>query len=82
MMSTFTAATAATIVLPMAYGSSVFAEAATAGSDLYHSLPANVWFQRCVYLLQTFAVPLAYYFRPLCTALALFWYAWKDLRSV
>lgn len=74
-MPFFAAILAATIVLPGAYGSHFFAEAASAGSDVYQSIPSNIWFQRFIYLLQTFALPFAYYFRTLCTALALFWYA-------
>jgi hypothetical protein len=75
IMSFFAALLAATIVLPRAYGSYFFAEAASAGTHIDQSIPSNIWFQRFVYLLQTFALPFAYYFRPLCTALALFWYA-------
>jgi hypothetical protein len=50
-----------------------FANAAKPGNQIYSSLPNNVWFQRFVFTLQTFAIPFAYYFRPLCVALALFW---------
>lgn len=44
------------------------------GTELSHSVLSNFWFQRLVLVLQTFAIPLMYYFRPLCTAFALFWY--------
>ncbi|KAK5171008.1 uncharacterized protein LTR77_004152 [Saxophila tyrrhenica] len=62
---------------PQIRPSRFFANAATTGADLYTSLPHNVWVQRFVLLLQTFAVPFAYYFRPLCTALALFWLVYR-----
>ncbi|KAK3701606.1 hypothetical protein LTR37_015357 [Vermiconidia calcicola] len=54
-----------------------FADAANVGDKLYHSLPKNIWFQRCLFMIQTFAIPLAYYFRPLCTAFALFWLVYR-----
>jgi hypothetical protein len=67
------AATAASLILPGAYRTRFFAEAADAATDISHSLPPSVWFQRFIHLLQSFALPFAYYFRPLCTAVALFW---------
>ena len=52
-----------------------FADAAHVGEKISHSFRENVWFQRVMTVFQTLAVPLMYYFRPLCTAVALFWYA-------
>ena len=53
----------------------LFAEAATVGQGIYKSFPDNVWAQRALITLETFAVPLAFWFKPICVAIALFWYA-------
>ena len=74
-MSSFAAVIAATFILPGAHGSGVFVEAADAATDVSHSLPNNVWVQCIIHALQYFLIPLACHFRPVCTAVALFWYA-------
>lgn len=51
----------------------IFAEAATVGQGIYQSFPDNVWAQRALITLETFAVPLAFWFKPICVAVALFW---------
>lgn len=51
----------------------IFAEAATVGQGIYQSFPNNVWAQRALFTLETFAVPLAFWFKPICVAVALFW---------
>lgn len=51
----------------------LFAEAATVGEGLYKSFPDGIWAQRVLVTLQTFAVPLAFWFKPICVAIALFW---------
>lgn len=57
---------------------SIFGGAAAANStpstSRFQSLLDSIWLQRLILVLQTLAVPLLYYFRPICTALALFWY--------
>lgn len=55
--------------------SRLFAEAATVGEGIYKSFPDNIWAQRALITLETFAVPLAFWFKPICVAVALFWYA-------
>jgi hypothetical protein len=70
---TMTAHTTGNTAQPTLQQSHFFADAAKTGSDLYTSIPQNLWFQRLLFTLQTFAVPLAYYFRPLCTAIAFVW---------
>ena len=72
IMSVLGAASAAS---PTPSGSHFFANAANVGSEISHSFLGNIWVQRMIIIFQTFALPLMYYFRPLCTALALFWYA-------
>ena len=70
MFSQGTAADAA----PPQRRSRLFAEAATVGEGIYKSFPDNVWAQRALITLETFAVPLAFWFKPVCVAVALFWY--------
>lgn len=71
MPSPSAAAAAATAKIPHSH---FFANAASSGSDIYTSLPQNVWLQRSILTLQTFAIPFAYYFRPLCSVVAFLWY--------
>lgn len=37
------------------------------------SLPASVWAARAMAVLQSLAVPLAFYFKPVCVCVAMFW---------
>ena len=69
MMLFFSAIMAALLVVPEVHGLSF---SATAG-EISQSLPGHVWFQRFVFMLQTFALPFAIYFRPLCILVAVFW---------
>lgn len=50
-----------------------YAEAADVGSDLYRSLPDTVWASHAVTMLQTFALPLAFWFKPVCVCVGMFW---------
>lgn len=77
MMSLFSAVMVEFSLISGACSSSIFA---TAG-DISQSLPSNVWFQRFTFMLQTFALPVAVYFRPLCIAGALFWYVSRAVLS-
>lgn len=52
-----------------------FANAAKVRSQLASTpILNNVWASRLLFALQTIAVPLAFWFKPLCVCVALFWY--------
>lgn len=65
------AAAAATLHTPSRW----FASAAKVKEDIPPAVLDNVWATRIIFTLQTFVVPLAFWFKPLCVFLALFWYA-------
>ena len=69
MMLSFSAIMAALLVIPGVHGLSFLA---TAG-EITTSIPRNIWFQRLVFIMQTFALPIAIYFRPLCILVEVFW---------
>lgn len=53
-----------------------FADAAKVRTQLSStSIWDNVWASRILFAFQTIAVPLAFWFQPLCVCIALFWYA-------
>ncbi|KAK5121104.1 hypothetical protein LTR85_005588 [Meristemomyces frigidus] len=64
-----------------------YAEAAGAGSmashtELLKSLPASLWATRALVALQTFALPLAFYFKPVCVCVATFWLIYRAYQVV
>jgi hypothetical protein len=69
MMFYFSAIMAALSVIPGVHGLSFLA---TAG-EITNSIPRNIWFKRFAFIMQTFALPIAMYFRPLCILAAVFW---------
>ena len=44
-----------------------------ASSTVLKSLPESVWASRVMEVLQMFAVPLTFYFKPVCVCVATFW---------
>jgi hypothetical protein len=55
----------------------LFAEAAntmaSTAPDILRALPDSVWAARATVALQTFALPVAFWFKPVCVCVALFW---------
>ena len=50
-----------------------------ASNALLKTFPQSVWASRALEALQMFAVPLAFYFKPVCVCVATFWYVYKEL---
>lgn len=51
------------------------------GSKLHASLRDTVWASRIAMSLQAVALPLAFWFKPVCVCLALFWYVALPMRT-
>lgn len=56
------------------------ADAAAMGSsnEVCKSLPDSVWASRAVAALQTFAMPMAFWFKPVCVCFALVWCVYQN----
>ena len=56
-----------------------FADAASPSpvAQLKRAIPDNIWAARAMMFLHTFALPFAFWFRPVCVFLALFWLTYR-----